>query len=138
MSPEQVRGEPADHRSDIFAFGCVLYEMLFGRRAFSASSAVGVMNAILQSEPPNLESTTPIHRILQRCLEKRPENRFQSAADLAFALEGLVTSSADSSSRDSLALPRSVATRLLPWAAAVTLGVALLVVMLRSSRSDKD
>jgi Tol biopolymer transport system component len=91
MSPEQVRGEPLDHRSDIFSFGAVLYEMVSGKRAFQAGSAVETMNAILREDPPEFEadpSTAPpaLSTIVRRCLEKRPEQRFQSAADLAFAL----------------------------------------------------
>jgi serine/threonine protein kinase len=92
MSPEQVRGEPADHRSDIFAFGCVLYEMLSGARAFRRDTPVQSMNAILSEEPPDLDTMDPglppaLARIIRRCLEKHPDSRFQSAKDLAFALE---------------------------------------------------
>ena len=92
MSPEQVRGAAADHRSDIFSFGAILYEMLSGRRAFSGSSGVETMHAILKEEPPNLSlaggAVPPaLDRIVRHCLEKSPEARFQSARDLAFALE---------------------------------------------------
>jgi serine/threonine protein kinase/Tol biopolymer transport system component len=89
MSPEQVRGEPADHRSDLFSFGVVLYEMLCGKRAFAGNSSVEVMNAILKEEPPELPSSVPptLGRIVRRCLEKEPDRRFQSAADLGFALQ---------------------------------------------------
>jgi Tol biopolymer transport system component len=89
MSPEQVRGEAADHRSDLFSFGVVLYEMLSGKRAFAGDSSVEVMNAILKEEPPELPASVPpaLDRIVRRCLEKEPARRFQSAADLAFALE---------------------------------------------------
>jgi serine/threonine protein kinase/Tfp pilus assembly protein PilF len=91
MSPEQVRGLSADHRSDIFSFGAVFYEMLTGRRAFQRDSAVETMMAILQEEPPQLREgsrTLPpeLVEIATHCLEKRPEERFQSARDLAFAL----------------------------------------------------
>jgi len=94
MSPEQVRGLPADHRSDLFSFGCILYEMLAGRRAFSASSSVETMNAILKEEPSdigrlNLDIPPGLARIVQHCLEKSPDERFQSARDLAFHLEAL-------------------------------------------------
>jgi eukaryotic-like serine/threonine-protein kinase len=94
MSPEQVRGREADHRSDIFSFGVVLYEMLGGRRPFGGDSAVEVMNAILKEEPPELSETNAkinpaLEKIVRRCLEKRPERRFQTASDLGFALEAL-------------------------------------------------
>jgi len=96
MSPEQVRGRSVDHRSDIFSFGAVLYEMLSGRRAFRGDSGVEVLNAILKEEPPDInraESSFPpqLMRVLKRCLEKRPEDRFQSARDLAFDLEAVST-----------------------------------------------
>jgi Tol biopolymer transport system component len=89
MSPEQVRGEPADHRSDLFSFGVVLYEMLCGKRAFAGDSSVEVMNAILKEDPPELPASVPpaLALIVRRCLEKEPDRRFQSAADLAFALQ---------------------------------------------------
>jgi Tol biopolymer transport system component len=89
MSPEQVRGEPADHRADLFSFGVVLYEMLCGKRAFAGASSVEVMNAILKDDPPELPASVPpaLDRIVRRCLEKEPARRFQSAADLAFALQ---------------------------------------------------
>src|SRR5262245_3234530 len=98
MSPEQVRGQEVDHRSDIFSFGVILYELLSGRRAFSGESVVEVMNAILKEEAPELgESNAKISRaldkIVRRCLEKRPERRFQTASDLGFALEALTTPS---------------------------------------------
>src|ERR1700720_4320201 len=94
MSPEQVRGQPLDHRSDIFSFGAVLYEMASGNRAFRGDSSVETMNAILKEEAAEL-SGSGIHvspgldRIIRRCLEKKPERRFQSASDLAFALDAL-------------------------------------------------
>ena len=94
MSPEQVRAQPADQRSDIFSFGSVLYEMLSGRRAFRGTSAVETMNAILKEDPPELSETNrqlppALERIVSHCLEKNPEERFQSARDIAFDLEQL-------------------------------------------------
>jgi len=90
MSPEQVRGERVDARSDIFSFGCVLYEMLAGSRAFDAASRAETMNAILTSEPREVANMTPaLARIVNKCLEKHPEARFQSASDLAFHLEAV-------------------------------------------------
>jgi serine/threonine protein kinase len=90
MSPEQVRGERVDSRSDVFSFGCVLYEMLTGVRAFDAASRVETMNAILIYEPREIANMTPaLARIVNKCLEKHPEARFQSASDLAFHLEAI-------------------------------------------------
>jgi len=94
MSPEQVRGQEIDHRTDIFAFGAILYEMLAGHRAFRRDSSVETMSAILNEDPPELSkpagSIPPgIHRIVSRCLEKSREERFQSARDLGFALEAV-------------------------------------------------
>ncbi len=94
MSPEQVRAHPVDHRSDIFSFGAVLYEMLSGKRAFRGASAVETMNAILKEDPPPLTETNRqlppgLERIVTHCLEKSPEERFQSARDIAFDLDQL-------------------------------------------------
>jgi len=94
MSPEQVKGKSADARSDIFSFGAILYEMLSGQRAFRADSAAETMSAILREDPPDLSVTNQnlppgIDRILRHCLEKNPEQRFQSARDLAFDLGAL-------------------------------------------------
>ncbi|MFI5181258.1 MAG: protein kinase [Thermoanaerobaculia bacterium] len=96
MSPEQVRGEPADHRSDIFSFGVVLYEMLTGRRAFGCESAVETLNAILHDDPAALVVTKgqmppALERLVLHCLEKSPENRFQSMKDLSFDLQAIST-----------------------------------------------
>jgi Tol biopolymer transport system component len=92
MSPEQVRGERVDPRSDLFSFGAILYEMLTGRPAFTCETAAETMVVILKSEPPPLASTDlspSLARIVARCLEKTREMRFQSARDLAFGLEVL-------------------------------------------------
>ncbi len=94
MSPEQVKGKPADQRSDLFSFGAILYEMLSGARAFHRDSAAETMSAILREEPPDLSATNKtvqpgLERIVRHCLEKNPEERFYSARDLAFDLEAL-------------------------------------------------
>ena len=109
MAPEQVRGEPADHRSDIFAFGCVLYEMLTGRRAFRGGTAVDTLSAILKEQPQEIALAHPqigaeLDRIVAHCLEKAPERRFQSAHDLAFDLRSLLTGGV--ATRTALAMPR--------------------------------
>ena len=102
MSPEQVRGQTADGRSDIFALGCVLYEMLTGRRAFQKATSADTMSAILNEDPPAapgvMRSIQPaLQRVVHRCLQKAPERRFQSALDLAFALDALSGSGASES-----------------------------------------
>jgi eukaryotic-like serine/threonine-protein kinase len=104
ISPEQLRGRPADHRSDIFAFGAILFEMLLGRRAFKGETAAETMSAILNHDPlekvPADRVLPPaLTRVLERCLEKNPEDRFQSARDLAFHLEAI------SGSSDAVAAP---------------------------------
>src|SRR5262245_4195295 len=98
MAPEQVRGLAADARTDIFAFGALLYEMLSGRRAFGGDTAIDTITSILKEDPPDLpvaERHIPpgLQRIIDRCLEKSPGARFQTAADLGFALESLSTQS---------------------------------------------
>ena len=94
MAPEQVRGETVDHRADIFAFGAILYELVTRQRAFKKPTSAETMTAILHEDPPailpSIEGLSPgLLRIVQRCLEKKRERRFQSASDLAFALEAL-------------------------------------------------
>ncbi len=142
MSPEQVRGELADHRADIFAFGCVFYEMLSGTRAFRHNTPVEGMSAVLSEEPPDLSASHAgvpplLERIVRRCLEKQPDNRFQSAKDLAFALEN--AGAAFSSSLQSVAAHPTHShlslVGLLPWAVAV-LAVAFGIIALRSKRPD--
>jgi serine/threonine protein kinase len=98
MSPEQVRRSPVDHRSDIFSFGSVLYEMLAGKRAFLGGTEAETMTAILNQDPPPLTEANgkvpvALERIVRHCLEKRPEDRFQSARDLVFDLESVAAAS---------------------------------------------
>jgi hypothetical protein len=135
MSPEQVRGETGDHRSDIFSFGCVLYEMLSGRRAFQSGTAAETMTAILREEPPELAPavTTGVPpglvRLVHHCLEKQADERFQSASDVAFALEALSTTSASTSSAPAIAAyarpgPRRLFVAGVAIAAAALLGAA--------------
>ena len=95
MAPEQLRGKPVDHRCDIFSVGAILYEMLAGRRAFRGETEVDTITAVLREDPPDSDleqAGIPLQfrQIVRHCLEKEPENRFQSASDLGFALETLV------------------------------------------------
>jgi Tol biopolymer transport system component len=130
MSPEQVRGEAADHRSDIFSFGATLYEMVSGTRAFKGDSSVETMNAILKEDPPELSENPAVspgmERIIRRCLEKAPERRFQSASDLAFAIESLSGTSSGKAAQP--AVPRfSLLRRRTAWITAAS--VLALAVM---------
>jgi Tol biopolymer transport system component len=98
MSPEQVRGLPADHRSDLFSLGAVLYEMLTGERAFRGDTAAEVMTAILHDDPLESHAIPPaagpvLEGILRHCFEKKPDERFQSARDLAFHIESVSAAS---------------------------------------------
>src|SRR5215469_13858713 len=86
MSPEQLNGKEVDARSDLFSFGCVLYEMLSGKRAFDGKSAASVIAAVLEREPEPLEASPPLERVIKRALAKDPEQRFQTARDLKAAL----------------------------------------------------
>src|SRR5262249_40413270 len=100
MSPEQAKGEPGDARSDIFSLGTVLFEILSGRHPFRKSTSAETMTAILRDDPPRLtrvlgSSSRAIDQLVRRCLEKRPEARFQSAHDLAVALELLASGESD-------------------------------------------
>ena len=100
MSPEQVKGLRADHRSDLFSFGAILYEMLSGKRAFQGDSSVEIMSAILKQDPRELTLSTPavppsLDRIVRHCLEKNPEERFQAAPDIGFTLSNLSDASGD-------------------------------------------
>jgi len=113
MAPEQVRAEGADARSDIFAFGAVLYEMLSGVRAFRRETTAETMTAVLRDDPPELSDpgrqvSPALERIVRRCLEKNPEQRFQSARDLSFALGALSGTETSGVSRVTAPAPRRV------------------------------
>jgi eukaryotic-like serine/threonine-protein kinase len=136
MSPEQVRGRPADARSDIFSFGAVLYEMLSGRRAFHGDSAADTMSAILREEPPDLSSTNrliapAIDRIVRHCLEKNPEARFHSAHDLAFQLQFPATGETSGTAATPSLKSRTPRALLAIGAIALLLVAALTTLVLR-------
>ena len=133
MSPEQLRAKPVDHRSDIFSFGAILYEILAGQRAFRGETEVDTMTAVLREEPPDssMEQAaipTGYRDIVRHCLEKDPENRFQSAKDLAFALQTLSGSSPVA--RVDLPGPKIRTTSALPWAIAGVLAAATALLAL--------
>jgi len=141
MAPEQVRGEAADPRTDIFAFGAVLFEMLSGERAFRRDTPAETMTAVLKDEPPDLANPTrpippALDRIMRRCLEKTADQRFQSAKDLSFALSAL-------SGSDSSTIARAVpAPSKISWLRWVLIALALVAVatatwMLTPSRAER-
>ncbi|MEO6213733.1 MAG: LpqB family beta-propeller domain-containing protein [Vicinamibacterales bacterium] len=130
MSPEQVRGLPADHRSDIFSFGAMLYEMLTGDRAFHGASAVETMSAILKEEPTELsEGSAKIQpglaRVVRHCLEKAPPERFQSIRDVAFNLESL---SGASGASVAISTPAPVPRTRTAWIPLTVLALAALAL----------
>ena len=132
MSPEQVKGKPADARSDIFSFGAILYEMLTGQRAFHRETAAETISAILKEDPPDISVTNQsvppgLERLVSHCLEKNPEQRFHSAHDLAFDLESVSGASGARVAAPSAAAwrPKHRAVNALLLAAAVAAGVVL-------------
>lgn len=123
MSPEQARGQAVDHRSDIFSFGCVLYEMLAGERAFHGDTNADLMSAILTKDPDLGRIGSPgLEHVVAPCLEKNPEQRFQSAGDIAFALDAVTRSG--SGPNLAAAAPPPKKRNALPWALAVVLALA--------------
>lgn len=130
MSPEQVRGEPADHRSDIFSFGSILYEMLTGRRAFRRNTSAETMTAILNDEPPEFFTSAmaqippALERIVRHCMEKQPGQRFQSAHDVAFDLELLSGSSTGAQTFSAV----SAGSQRKPWVRPAALALLTFVV----------
>ncbi len=130
MSPEQVRGQSVDARSDIFSFGCMLYEMLSGRRAFTGETATDILAGILKEDPPGfMESGKKIppelQAVVKQCLEKDPEQRFHSAHDLAFALRGILSASGV---KEPTGTSPRLASSWLIWTAAGVFGLMALLI----------
>jgi Tol biopolymer transport system component len=144
MSPEQVRGGTMDHRTDLFAFGVVLYEMLTGQHPFARETAAETMTAILKEDapelPPALVETTPgLGRIVEHCLEKNPEERFQSARDIAFNLKAVMGDSSRWRTADVNIIRGPAALRLrvrerVAWAACALIALAAFIVAYRYAR----
>jgi len=135
MSPEQVRGEQADPRSDIFSLGCILYEMLTGRRAFREKTTAETLAAILRDHPKELPEsgrTIPpgVNGVVMRCLEKNPDERFHSARDLAFALREILSASAISPMPGSFAAVAPSPRRRKVWIGAALLAAAVAGALL--------
>jgi eukaryotic-like serine/threonine-protein kinase len=145
MSPEQVRGQAADSRADVFAFGAILYEMVVGKRAFTKPTSAETMSAILNEEPPAVSQTSQncppgLQRVVHRCLEKTPEQRFQSASDLAFALEALSESGVSGTTSSPAPIQRKTRKPLL-WSAGLVATLALAAcayfVVVRRERAPR-
>ncbi len=134
MSPEQVRGEKAEAPSDIFAFGCVLYEMVTGRRAFARRTAAETIAAILTEDPPAPAATgqdvpPELDRLIRRCLEKRAEDRFQSARDLTSALKAILSGSGTAQAWKERAGIGFGTARSTQWAAAALIAVLAITIL---------
>jgi TolB-like protein/Flp pilus assembly protein TadD len=151
MSPEQVRGEAVDHRTDIFSLGVLLYEMASGRRPFEGKSSADLVSAILRDRPPSvtdLRAELPHHlgRVLQRCMEKDPEKRFQTAKDVRNELEGLKLEVSSGTARlSSASMPAAPArtsgsaSRRALWiglAVAIMVGLVIAMVVVRREGSE--
>lgn len=133
MAPEQVRGAPADHRADIFAFGAVLYEVFAGQRAFRGDTTIDVMAAIVRDDPPDLTDTHRhlpawLVRVVNRCLEKDPSARYQSTHDLAFSLEAIMLAPGGETEATAAMTPPA-AFRRRPIAAAAALAIVGLAAL---------
>jgi len=147
MSPEQVRGNVADQRSDLFSLGVVLYELVTRRRPFERATAAETMAAILRDDPPDLDASSSsstlspaVTRVLSHALEKEPANRFQSARDFAFALQALGETASSSSAAVAASSPvkrRWRRSEVIAWAAAALMTVAALTLWLRPRGEQK-
>ena len=132
MSPEQISGRATDARTDIFSFGCVLYELISGRRAFGGKSVAEITTALLRDEPPTLSDSgqmvpVELDRVIVRCHEKKPELRIQSARDLSFALRDLLSDSGPS--KPDVA-HRGLRSRTMFWVQLAVGAVALVALLL--------
>jgi serine/threonine protein kinase len=141
MSPEQVRGDTTDRRTDIFTFGAILYEMLTGKRAFQKPTSAETKTAILNEEPRALSQAAPnvstaMQRVVNRCLEKNPEQRFQSASDLAFALDAI--SDSGNSLRTKVSETTSYRFSRLITLALISVALALVVMAVLWSRRPRS
>lgn len=142
MSPEQVRGQAVDPRTDIFALGTVLYEMLSARRPFGGNSTIETMNAILKEEPPEFSTTDKqippaLDRLMRRCLEKDREQRFQSAKDLTFALDSISAGTGQLQAIPVSSTARKVGPIAIAAALAVAVIAALVVSLMRPREQPK-
>ena len=140
MAPEQIQGQPADARSDIFALGAVLYEMATGRRAFAGATAMAIAGSILHEDPPSFSeskvSVPPAFgRLVRTCLAKDPAARWQTAQDVALQLTGIEEDARPSTGAVAAAMPRTRASWL-PWAVAAAAIAVAVVVWVRQDRAD--
>ena len=134
MSPEQLEGKSLDARTDVFSFGCIVYEMFTGQRAFSGGSAASLITAIMSTEPPAMASLAPVtppalERLVRKCLEKNPDDRWQSAGDLATELRWISEGSAIGATKRSSRWPWAIA------AASLLALIATLVIAMRPRES---
>ena len=140
MSPEQLRAKTVDPRSDIFSMGAILYEMLAGHRAFQGETEVDTMTAVLLEEPPEIDLEqadipASFQQIVRHCLEKDPQNRFQSTRDLAFALDTLSDASGGRPKRLRVrGWQVTILVKILPWVVAGGLLVGTLLLLARPSQ----
>ncbi|HET9794476.1 MAG TPA: protein kinase [Thermoanaerobaculia bacterium] len=140
MAPEQVEGKDADARTDIFALGCLLYEMTTGRKAFSGTSRASLIGAIMNSEPPSISSIQPmtppaLDHVVRRCLAKEPDDRWQSAADVASELRWVAEAGSQAGAPATVVSRRKTREKL-AWTAVAVAAAALAIVLVRRPPSE--